>query len=84
MSEAEFTFKIPAVPEKIKNIRLDGYKNVFEYESNPFPDPSHPNLWGTETLFGDWDGRLLGSELLSAPSAAHKRSGDEPLGSNRS
>jgi hypothetical protein len=25
---AEFTCKTPAVPEKIKNIRLDGYKNV--------------------------------------------------------
>src|SRR6185312_12826283 len=59
MNGAEFTFKTPAVPEKIKNIRLDGYRNIFEYESNPFPDPNHPNLWGTETLFGDWDGRLL-------------------------
>jgi hypothetical protein len=59
MSGAEFTFKTPAVPEKIKNIRLDGYNNIFEFEPNPFPDPNHPNLWGTETLFGDWDGRLL-------------------------
>jgi hypothetical protein len=59
VSESEFTFKTPVVPEEIRNIRLDGYKNVFEYASNPFPDPSHPNLWGTETLFGDWDGKLL-------------------------
>lgn len=59
MNEAEFTFKTPAVTQEIKNIRLDGYKNIFEYESNPFPDPSHPNLWGTETLCGDWDGKLL-------------------------
>jgi hypothetical protein len=55
-----FKFKTPKkIPEKIKNIRVDGYKNIFDFESNPFADADHPNLWGTETLFGDWDGKLL-------------------------
>jgi hypothetical protein len=52
----------PEIPAAIREIRHDGFRNVFEYLSlgrNPFPDPTHPNLWGTETLAGDWGGRLL-------------------------
>ncbi len=35
---------------------------MFEYVllgRNPFPNPAQPNLWGTETLAGDWGGRML-------------------------
>ncbi len=54
--------RTPEIPTKIRAIRHDGFCNVFEYVSlgrSPFPDPTHPNLWGTETLAGDWCGHLL-------------------------
>lgn len=52
----------PEIPEWIKSLRQPGYRNIFEYNEgghSPFPDPSRPNLWGTETLAGDWNGNLL-------------------------
>lgn len=54
--------RTPEIPTAIREIRHDGFRNVFEYHSlgrNPFPDPTHPTVWGTETLAGDWGGRLL-------------------------
>lgn len=55
-------FKTPPLPDWITRLRLAGYRNVFDYVragQQPFANPAHPNLWGTETLAGDWDGRLL-------------------------
>lgn len=52
----------PGIPSDIQQIRHDGFRNVFEYvslERSPFPNPARPNLWGTETLGGDWNGRML-------------------------
>jgi uracil-DNA glycosylase len=46
-------FKTPQVPDKIKNIRHPNYKNIYEYKLG------NKNLWGTETLLGDWDGEYL-------------------------
>jgi hypothetical protein len=52
----------PEVPSSIRDICHDGFRNVFEYPlrgRDPFPDHTRPNLWGTETLGGDWNGTLL-------------------------
>jgi len=46
-------FKTPFVPEGIRNLRCKSYKNIFEYNLG------NRNLFGTETLCGDWDGDLL-------------------------
>ncbi len=46
-------FSTPPIPEWIRTLRVDGYRNVYEYELG------QRNLWGTETLFGDWRGSLL-------------------------
>ena len=57
-----FSFTTPTIPGWIADIELPGYTNVFGYRPNgisPFPAPQHPNLWGTETLFGDWNGCML-------------------------
>jgi hypothetical protein len=43
-------FSTPIIPEEIRAIRHPAYKNIFEYELG------NENLWGTETLFGDWAG----------------------------
>lgn len=54
--------KTPPLPDWIAKLGLAGYRNVFDYAKvgvQPFVDPKRPNLWGTETLAGDWDGRLL-------------------------
>lgn len=48
-----FHFTTPKVPQEIKELRCDGYRNIFEY------DATIKNLFGTETLFGDWSGDLL-------------------------
>lgn len=54
-----FNFATPPIPNYIRQIHLRDYKNIFQYPASYFPNPQHPNLWGTETLCGDWDGRLL-------------------------
>lgn len=54
-----FNFKTPPIPDEIKNIYLVDYKNIFSYPNEYFPKSGHHNLWGSETLCGDWDGRLL-------------------------
>lgn len=55
--------RTPPIPRWITELRApDGYRNPLSpgaWKSNPFPDPAHPNLWGTESLAGDWGGRLL-------------------------
>lgn len=56
---SDFRFKTPAIPDFIKAIRHDGYKNIFEFDDGVFPKSQEKNLWGTETLCGDWDGKLL-------------------------
>lgn len=40
------------IPEWIRALRAEGYTNIFE-----LCDP--PTIYGTEHLFGDWDGSLL-------------------------
>ncbi len=57
-----FQLGTPPIPDELKQIRLAGYRNIFELQGDPryrLPDPARPNLWGTETLCGDWSGRLL-------------------------
>jgi hypothetical protein len=54
--------RTPEIPAAVRAIRHEGFRNVFEYLAlghNPFPDPTRPTVWGTETLAGDWNGRLL-------------------------
>lgn len=43
----------PPIPTWIKNYRAPGYTNIWELL------PHEKKLYGTETLFGDWDGELL-------------------------
>ena len=43
----------PDIPQSIKALRVDGYRNIFELV------PNCPRLFGTETLCGDWDGEIL-------------------------
>ncbi len=43
----------PPLPESITGFRLDGYTNVYEL------CPGETRLYGTEDLFGDWNGRVL-------------------------
>lgn len=47
------TFKTPDVPHWIQAIEHWDYKNIYSYGLG------NKNLWGTETLFGDWDGEFL-------------------------
>lgn len=51
MTSVQFT--TPPIPRWIKELRLSGYRNIYEYELG------QQNLFGTETLFGDWFGELL-------------------------
>lgn len=46
-------FKSPPIPASIRNISHPLYRNIFSYNLG------NSNLWGTETLFGDWDGKFL-------------------------
>jgi hypothetical protein len=46
-------FKTPAIPQRIKTLSCVGYRNIFEFKLG------NQNLFGTETLCGDWDGDLL-------------------------
>lgn len=43
----------PPLPRWIRDYRIEGYTNVYELL------PDEEKLFGTETLFGDWHGRLL-------------------------
>lgn len=43
----------PPIPTWIRNYRASGYTNIWELL------PYEKKLYGTETLFGDWDGELL-------------------------
>ncbi|WP_443749346.1 hypothetical protein [Asticcacaulis solisilvae] len=45
--------QIGPVPSWIKALRAPGYKNIFELGIDP------PTIFGTEHLFGDWNGDLL-------------------------
>ncbi|QKC83797.1 hypothetical protein EB232_21310 [Mesorhizobium sp. NZP2077] len=53
----------PDISNDIRRVAHLGYMNIFRYRAGKgrevFPDPLRPNLWGTETLGGDWKGRLL-------------------------
>lgn len=53
----------PDIDNYIRRQTHPGYVNIFRYRAGKgreiFPDPLRPNLWGTETLGGDWNGRLL-------------------------
>jgi hypothetical protein len=46
-------FKTPPIPDAFRAIRRAGYRNIHEF------DLGTKNLWGTETLLGDWDGEHL-------------------------
>lgn len=46
-------FKTPPFPSEFRGIRVDGYVNVFELGLG------NRNLWGTETMLGDWHGKYL-------------------------
>lgn len=61
-----FLFKTPPIPDRIKELRLEGYKNIFEYGLG------NKNLFGTETLCGDWDGDILIVAKDFAPTSAIK------------
>jgi hypothetical protein len=63
-------FITPQIPEWIKGIRHPGYKNIFEFSLG------NRNLWGTETLLGDWNGKFLFIAKDFYP-AAYIRSGIE-------
>lgn len=43
----------PSLPEWLRSTRVDGYRNVYELL------PSESKLFGTESLFGDWNSRIL-------------------------
>lgn len=46
-------FKTPDIPSWIKRIDHPLYRNIYSYKLR------NKNLWGTETLLGDWDGEYL-------------------------
>lgn len=48
-----YKFNTPDVPDVIRRIRHPAYKNIYEY------DLGNQNLWGTESLLGDWNGEYL-------------------------
>lgn len=43
----------PPIPDWLHTFRLDGYRSIYEYS------PHESRVFGTESLFGDWNGRLL-------------------------
>jgi len=43
----------PLIPDWIKSLSHPGYRNIFSYGLG------NTNLWGTESLLGDWSGRYL-------------------------
>lgn len=42
----------PPIPDAIRRLRAPGYRNIFELTDTP-------RLYGTETMAGDWQARLL-------------------------
>jgi hypothetical protein len=46
-------FKTPAIPGWIRQLAASGYTNIFSCKLG------NANLFGTETLLGDWDGLIL-------------------------
>jgi hypothetical protein len=46
-------FKTPSVPAWITRLQHPQYRNIYSFNLG------NPNLWGTETLLGDWDGEYL-------------------------
>ncbi len=46
-------FKTPEIPPWMRTLEHSGYRNIFSFELGNY------NLFGTETLCGDWDGDLL-------------------------
>lgn len=46
-------FKTPPIPRWIRGISHPLYRNIFTFELG------NANLWGTETLLGDWDAEHL-------------------------
>lgn len=45
--------KTPPIPQWISELSHPAYENIYSF------DLGQPNLWGTETLLGDWGGRFL-------------------------
>ncbi len=43
----------PPIPEWMRNTRIEGYTNIYEML------PKESRIYGTESLFGDWSGRVL-------------------------
>lgn len=54
----------PTIPSWIRNFKHDGYTNVFAFL------PECSRLYGTETLFGDWDAPTLLLAKDGAPTQA--------------
>lgn len=46
-------FCTPPIPARFRRICSPGYVNIFEFGLG------NKNLWGTETMFGDWNGEYL-------------------------
>jgi hypothetical protein len=46
-------FKTPPIPQWIRTLSTCGYSNIYSYGLG------NTNLFGTETLLGDWDGPVL-------------------------
>lgn len=46
-------FKTPEVPDWIRTVFHPRYRNIYSFNLD------NRNLWGTETLLGDWDGKYL-------------------------
>lgn len=46
-------FKTPPIPAWVRDIAHPLYRNIFSFGLG------NKNLWGTETLLGDWDGEYL-------------------------
>jgi len=42
-------FKTPEIPDWIRDIKYPQYRNIYSYNLG------NENLWGTETLLGDWN-----------------------------
>jgi hypothetical protein len=42
----------PQLPEWVRSYRLAGYRNIYELV------PLETRLYGTESLYGDWNGDL--------------------------
>ncbi|QQS07811.1 MAG: hypothetical protein IPK69_07255 [Phycisphaerales bacterium] len=67
----------PNIPEWIRTKEIKGYKNIFDHDMCP----SESHLFGTEDLYGDWDGHVLLLAKDFGPSCLiHKRrAASQPL-----